>query len=273
MPERPQGHASGSHVWLEAALRRLGEQVDVPPQPGYAGQVRLRLETRPQRRTRTDPTRRPRSLRPLTVALALVVALAVVLGVPRTRHAVADLLGISGVQVHQLPTTGPSPRTTLDDALDLGDPATLAEARGTVSFPVALPTTEGLEAPDAIYVRRGPGLQAVNLVFRPRPGFPAGSDSHVGLMLSEYAGTATPYFDKYVDERVPLSHVFVAGRWPGLYFPGQQQVFVRDPGGDVHSEEPRLSGPSLVWVRGAVTYRLEADISRARALAIAASLR
>ncbi|MEP6525879.1 MAG: hypothetical protein ABJA86_01845 [Nocardioidaceae bacterium] len=274
MPEQPEDQTTRRQPDLEAALRRLGEQVDAPPQPEYAPIIRQQLEQsgRPSR-TPFGPARRLRLVRPLAAAVALLVVLAVILGVPATRQAVADLFGISGVRVRPLPTTGPSPRTTIDASLDLGDPVTLAEARRRVSFPVALPSTASLGAPDAVYVRDSPGLEAVNLVYRPRAGFPGGFDGHVGLLLSEYAGAAKPYFVKYIDQHIPLSQVIVAGRWPGLYFPGAQEVYVRDPGGLIHSERPRLSAPSLVWERGSVTYRLEADISRARALAIAASLR
>jgi hypothetical protein len=270
VPEQPEDQTRRERPDLEAALRRLGEQVEVPPQPQYATLVRQQLDANARpRRTWLSPLR---SLRPVAVALALLVVLAVILGVPATRQAVADLFGISGVSVRPLPTTGPSPRTTLDASLDLGDPVTLAKAQDRVSFTVSVPSTSGLATPDAVYVRSGPGLEAVNLVYRPRAGFPGGFDGHVGLLLSEYGGAAKPYFVKYVDEHVPLSRIIVAGRWPGLYFPGTQEVYVRDQSGLVHTEQPRLSAPSLVWERGAVTYRLEANISRARALAIAASL-
>jgi hypothetical protein len=63
--------------------------------------------------------------------------------VPASRHAVADLFGIAGVEVHPLPSTGPSPRTTLDPSVDLGEPVTLAEARARVSFTIAVPTAAG----------------------------------------------------------------------------------------------------------------------------------
>jgi hypothetical protein len=92
------------------------------------------------------------------------------------------------------------------------------------------------------------------------------------MVLSEYAGTATPYFEKYVGQGRPPTTVTVAGRWPGLYFAGPQEVLVRDTTGMVHDEHPRLSAPTLVWVQGAVTYRLEANISEKRALAVATSL-
>jgi hypothetical protein len=273
VPEQPEDQTRRSQPDLEAALRRLGEQVDAPPKPEYAPLIRQKLaETGRPPRAAVGPLGRVRLRRALAPAIAALAVLAVVLGVPASRQAVADLFGISGVRVHPLPTNGPSPRTTIDASLDLGDPVTLAEAQDRVSFTVSVPSASGLGTPDAVYVRSGPGLQAVNLVYRPRPGFPAAFDTHVGLLISEYAGSAKPYFVKYIDQDIPLSKVIVAGRWPGLYFPGAQEVYVRDPNGSIHSEQPRLSAPSLVWERGAITYRLEANISRVRALAIAASL-
>lgn len=214
-----------------------------------------------------------RSLHPLAAAaVVVVVVVSVIVAVPASRRAVADLFGIAGVEVHPLASAAPTPRATLDPGLELGEPGTLAEVRRLVSFPIAVPSAPGLGAPDAAYVRRGPGLETVTLVYRPRAGFPAARDGGVGLLLSEYAGTATPYFDKYVDEPSAPTRVTVAGRWPGLYFPGPHQLLVRDPGGKVVSEAPRLSAPSLVWVRGLVTYRLEASIDQERALGVAASL-
>jgi hypothetical protein len=92
-------------------------------------------------------------------------------------------------------------------------------------------------------------------------------------LLSEYAGSAEPYFDKYVDERRPPHRVTVGGQWPGLRFPGRQQLLILDPEGTVHAEHARVSAPSLVWERDGVTYRLEAGLHQERALAIAGSVR
>jgi hypothetical protein len=273
VPER-EDEMSGGRADLEAALHRLGGQVDVPPQPSYAHLVRQRLDPEPVAASTRDgrKLRLPTSSPLAAGAVVLFVALAAVLAVPASRHAVADLFGFAGVDVHPLPSAGPSPRTSLDPSVDLGEPVTLAGARASVSFTVAVPTAAGLGEPDTVYLRRGPGMESVALVYGPRDGFPAGVDSHVGLVLSEYAGTATPYFDKYVDEQLPPTQVTVAGRWPGLYFAGPQEVLVRDATGVVHDEHPRLSAPTLVWVQGAVTYRLEANISEQGALAVAASL-
>lgn len=254
----------GDRAALEAALRRLGEDVAVPERPAYASLVRGRLEDRPG----VDHSVRRRVLAAVAV---LLVALCVVLVIPASRQAVAELFGIRGVAVHPRATPAPTPRATVDPALDFGDSVTLAEARRRITFRVAVPPALG--SPDAVYVRRGPGLESVTLVYRPRAGLPAALDSRYGLILTEFAGTATPYFDKFVDMGVGVTRVTVAGRWPGLSFAGPQEVLIRAPNGEVIDEQPRSSAPTLVWVQGNVTFRLEAAVSRAQALDLAASVR
>ena len=103
-------------------------------------------------------------------------------------------------------------------------------------------------------------MESVSVVYRPTVGFPAAVDTTVGLLVSQYAGTATPYFDKLIDAGEPVTQVTVDGRWPGLYFTSPHQILVRGPDGVVHEDRPRLAGPTLVWVRDGVTYRLEAAV-------------
>lgn len=261
---------------LEAAFRRLSQQLEVPAPPDYATRVRERLEsdsvmTRPtERRRRLGLTRPLRRLAAATIVA--ILAIAAVLSVPATRDAVADLFGFAGVSVRTAPGPAPSPRTTVDAALDLGEAVTLDEARGRLSFPVSLPSAPGLAAPDAIYVTDGPGLESVSVVYRPNAGLPATADTQVGLLLSEYAGTAAPYFDKLIDAGEPVTQVTVGDGWPGLYFTSPHQILVRGPDGLVHEDRPRLAAPTLVWVREGVTYRLEAALDLEQALAVAASI-
>jgi hypothetical protein len=174
--------------------------------------------------------------------------------------------------VRSQPTAAPTPRTTLD-ALDLGEPVTLDQARQRVSFPVSVPSVPELGTPDSVYVRDERGLESVSLVYRPSAGFPATADSQVGVLVSEYSGTATPYFEKLIEEGAPLTRVIVAGRWPGLYFPTPHEVLVRSTDGVVHEDRPRLSAPTLVWVEGGVTYRLEAAVDLQQALALASAFK
>ena len=261
---------------LEADFGRLARQLDVPRPPDYASRVRERLASRPaaghaaagRRLFGLDSPWR----RVATATIVVVLAVAVVLSVPATRDAVADLFGFSGVRVRTAPTTAASPRTTVEAHADLGEPVTLDEARRQVSFPVSAPTVAGLGSPAAVYVRRGPGLEAVSLVYRPNADFPAADDPTVGLLVSEYSGTAEPFFEKVINEGAPVTQVTVDGRWPGLYFPSPHQLLVRAPDGLVHEARPRLAAPTLVWVRDDVTYRLEADVELEQALEVAASI-
>ncbi|MEP6665679.1 MAG: hypothetical protein ABJA81_04440 [Nocardioidaceae bacterium] len=274
MPEPRDDRIDVEHPDIDGALHRLSEQVDVPPRPDYASMVRHRIDSLPH--GARGPQRRAHrlvSLHPLAAAgVILLAVMAVTVAVPAGREAIANLLEISGVRVRTLPPATSAPRTTLDPQLDLGEPVTLAEAQRRISFTITLPSDKALGAPDSVYVHSGTGVESVTLLYQPRPGLPEILDSGVGLLLSEYAGSAAPYFDKYIDERRPPTRVTVAGRWLGLHFSGPQQVLIRDSAGVVHDEHPRVSAPTLVWVRGAVTYRLEADIDQKRALAIAATI-
>jgi len=260
---------------LEALLRQLGRSLDVPAAPDYATRVRERLTAASPTIQPVVPDRRTSSLgwlRPVAMAaVILVLAVAVVLSVPATREAVAEMFGFSGVRVRTLPTAAPSPRTTLDADLDLGEPVTLDQARRQVSFPVSVPSVPELGAPDAVYVRDERGLESVSLVYGRSAGFPATVDSQVGVLVSESSGTAMPYFEKLIEAGAPMTQVTVAGRWPGLYFPTPHEVLVRSPDGVVHEDRPRLSAPTLVWVQAGVTYRLEAAVDLQQALAVASA--
>ena len=262
---------------LEAEFRRLAHQLDVPPPPDYVTRVQERLEsdsstTRPTGWSRPFGSTRPAARRLATAAMVLILTTVAVLSVPATRDAVADLFGFAGVNVRTVPSAAPSPRPTVDAALELGEPVTLDEANQQVSFPVALPRVPGLGEPDAIYVRDERGLESVSVVYRPTVGFPAAVDTEVGLLVSQFAGTATPYFDKLIEAGEPVTQVTVDGRWPGLYFASPHQILVRGPDGVVHEDQPRLAAPTLVWVRDGVTYRLEAAVDLNSALAVAASM-
>jgi hypothetical protein len=141
-----------------------------------------------------------------------------------------------------------------------------------MAFEIALPSAPALAQPDRVYISTGRGLESVTLVYRPRPGLPEVLNSDVGLIVSEYAGEAAPYFDKYVDQQHPPTPVTVDGVWPGLHFARGQDVLIHGPGTTVYSENARTSAPALVWQEGDLTYRLEANIDTRRALQVAAAL-
>jgi hypothetical protein len=45
------------------------------------------------------------------------------------------------------------------------------------------------------------------------------------------------------------------------------------PSGDIQTDQPRLSGPSMLWERGGITYRLESALGEADAQRLADTVR
>lgn len=219
---------------LDVALTELGRQIEFPPTPDLASQLRDRLE-RPRRWGRAA-----------VVALAvLVVAVGAVLAVPPARTAILDWLGlrhVSIVRVDELPPTSPVGR------LDLGRRVTLEEA--------PLWTLVPDDEPDRVYVDDG----TVNLLW--------GTPDHVRLLLTEFRGEA--FIEKLIEPDVDVEPVRVNGR-AGAWLEQPHVVMFKDPRGRIRDSEGRLAGKTLLWEHGEVTLRLEGDLSKAEALRIARS--
>jgi hypothetical protein len=209
-------------------------------------------------------------------ALALLLlATGIVVATPSAREAVARRLGLLGVDIH---LGGPAPTVTsagrrapanLD--LGLGRRVTLEQARAAVGFRLLLPTARGFERPDAAYLTDDIPGGRVDLVWRPRPGLPASPFTDAGLLLTELQGK--PFAGKFVKSATQLEEVTVAGEL-GYWLSGEPHGFVyQDRGGSVRSESARLAGATLLWTHGALTLRLEGQISKQEALRIAASMR
>jgi hypothetical protein len=231
---------------LERELRSVG--VEWPPTPDLAGSLEPRLWAQPgARRT---------WLRPLAVALAalVVAAGAVLVASPGARSAVLRFFHIRGATVTRVDELPPLRAGT---GLGLGRPVPLAEARAAVSFPLRLP--EG-SPPATVLLDRGIGHGAVSLVWCcPR------------LVLTELRGEALPFVEKLAGPGTRIEPLSVGGS-PGVWVAGHDHaVIFRDEQGRI-VELPRLARNVLLWEAGGVTFRLEGNVTRERALAIAASL-
>ena len=272
---------------LEGALADLAAAIEFPSTPDLAGAVATRLAEAPargptparaRRRDRLVGLGRRTGWRRLAVVglAAVLLAAAVLVASPGTREAVARRLGLRGVGVElggpPPPTVTTRPGQRLD--LGLGQRVTLEEARRRVGFPVLVPSAAGFRQPAAVYVNDAvPVGGRVDLVYRARPGLPASPFTDVGLLVTEFRGQPTPDFIKKVARAGLVEEVTVDGQ-PGYWFSGEPHFFTYlDATGQVRDEQTRLAGNTLIWQRGDLTLRIEGEISRQEALALARSMR
>jgi hypothetical protein len=174
----------------------------------------------------------------LVPALAAVLALAVALAVPPARSAILRFFHLRGAEVALVDRLPAVPRAPVS----LGTPTTLAE----LPFRPLLP--DGRK-PRAVYLADG----GVWLRYR-------------GLLLFEFPSGSASFLKKVAAGDGKVEYVDVGGE-PGIWIgAGTHVVYL--PGGSA-----RLAGRTLLWQRGPLTLRLEADLSKARAIALALSVR
>ena len=232
---------------LELRLTSLAEAVEYPTTPDLATAVERSLGRRPAAR----PSRRR------VLAVALAAALAVAAGVlafsPGARSAFLELFRLQGATVTRVESL---PEVELI-AFDLGERVDREEAERRVGFELF-----DLGEPDAIYVRDG---RVASLVYGPleRPR----------LVLSQLDGAVWDGFHKKAaGPGTTIEDVRVDGE-RGLFVSGEEH-YVMFVGGDgrVTDERTALAGNTLLWNRGPLLLRLEADVSRDEALELAESI-
>jgi hypothetical protein len=243
---------------LERELRALGGELDFQREPDLVSAVRRRIAGTPPRRA--FAFRRP------AVALAFaaaVVAIAAAFAVPPARTAILDVLGIGGEEVELVERL---PERPVRGRLVLGDRVSLAEASRRVDFPVRVPTVEGFESPDAVYVS---GAVPGGVVF-----FLYGSEAQPRALYSQFETGRFPFVEKTVERgRTVLREVDVDGR-RGVWIEGAPHYFTfENERGQIQPGTLRLATNTLVWERGGVTLRLEGELSLAEALRVARSVR
>jgi len=252
---------------LERELRLLGEQAAWPETPDLAPSVMSRLSTaRSPRRAVGHP------LRPLALAgLALLVfSGAVMAASPSARDAVLELFGLNGATVERrerLP--GDLPR---GGRPFLGTRASLAGAQRAVSFRLLVPRALG--RPDRVHLRRDVPGGEVTLAFGSRPGLPASGPSALGALVSELRGDLSPdLIAKIGQAKTEVRRLRVDGE-AALWIRGAPHlVQFRDASGEVVESESRLAGNVLLFERGRLLVRIEADVSLGRAVELGRSLR
>ena len=89
------------------------------------------------------------------------------------------------------------------------------------------------------------------------------------LLLTEFRGEA--YIQKLIGPDAKVETVDVGD--DGAWLEQPHVLAYRDRNGRFREDTARLAGKTLLWQQGAVTLRLEGDVSKEKALQIARSAR
>lgn len=223
---------------LDQRLREIADEMRVDLPESLVTDVLERLGERPARRWR----------RWLTGLLAGVVGVGVVAS--PAGAGLREWFGFHGVAVEERqPAVSPSPTVPIESP-----GRSVTEAASLVGFEVRAPRTLG--APD------GTAVSADRRVVSPTWG-----SGPTAIRVDQFRGSVDPLVWKTARDAV---RVDVLGA-DALWFPSAHQVaMVADDGTDLVLPS-RPSAPTLVWTRGEVTLRLEGDLTRSRAIALAES--
>ncbi len=215
---------------LPVELRALGHALVVaPPADDLSERVLARVAEHPASRRRRRPALRRRRRLVAVIVAAVLVALVLT---PPVRAAVLHWLRLGGV----IATTSPSavdPSTT-PDPVPGGRTVTLTQARSLVDFPLGVPA--GLGNPDRVTVSADGRVAGMDWTVDGRP-----------VHLDQFDGELSWIFLKRTRE--PFEVTAVSGR-DAIWFGTAHEIAYVDADGREHTEDARISGPTLVWERG-----------------------
>jgi hypothetical protein len=261
----------GTDDRLAEELRALAQGLEMPETPDLVSPVRAALEMEGPpavaRRWRV-PGFRPVRLSVAFAMLALVAAAGIV---------AATVLVLGGLRiafVDHLPSVPPetAPSGPLGSNLGLGTQIDLSAAKARVQFKVFIPTTTALAKPDDVYYSNVLAGGQVSLVYGPADGRPPATDSGVAVLITEFPGSMEEDLaQKSVGPGTTVEILTVNG---GLAFwiEGRPHVIAyRDPTGNRVPDFMRLVHNALAWEQDGTVLRIEGDLTREQAIAIAGS--
>lgn len=262
---------------LARELADLGAHVAFPAFADLRPAVARRIAA-PRRRSVWSLLASPRyGLAPVLVTCALLLV-AILASLPGARSAAEEILRLRGIEIFRGPvlTATPTPMTSSPASLlGLGERVSLEEAQRRADFTVRLPTDPLLGTPDEVYVQTRGTVTEVSLVYLSRAGVPTSPQAGVAALVSEIgnARAVSALFGKVIGPEARVAPIVVNGG-SGFWIEGQpHDFFYRSADGSVVDEHLRLAGNTLLWERGTVLFRIEAQVDEATALRIAASFR
>ncbi|WP_152361537.1 hypothetical protein [Microlunatus speluncae] len=249
---------------LEAELRALGRTLTVDPVPDdLAMRVLARLPVR-----RPHPARRflrrlvlDAKARRRLVAVIIAALIAGLLLASPVRAAVIEWLRVGGIVFQSAPAPGGTVRPVSPGGPVMIEVATVDQARTMIDFPIGLPTDLGPPTRVAVSADR----RLVELEFATAAG---------PVLLSQFDGSLIMFVKRNWDR---LIRVEVDGNL-AVWLPDPHTISYVDPDGVEHTDEARLSGPTLAYEAypagpgRPVTVRLEGSFNQDRAIALAESL-
>jgi hypothetical protein len=191
------------------------------------------------------------------VLVVVAAFLAVLIATPQGRAAIINVFRFAGVELRQGPGPVRSPGSTA--SLPGERRTSLERARRQVSFPILVPTVLGRPGDVAV----SDGGRVVSLIYRRAP--------YGQLRIDEFAGHLDQvYFEKIV-HLANVTEVRVDGA-KGLWIKGPQVlVYITRDGVTAVASTRLTTGNTLIWGTRQVALRLEGNVSRTAALAIASS--
>jgi hypothetical protein len=203
--------------------------------------------------------RRPRRRVASGVRLAILVASALLL-LATAAAATRWVIDLGGITIEPPATTSPSVSRPPLTGPAFGEPMRLAEAETAAGFDAIVPSKLG--KPDRVWLTSGdePDSVAIAMAWFPRPGLPRIPGTPYGASLIEVRGAsdlvAKRVEVRFVELAAPDTYWIHAEHEVELLTGDETQVFV-------------VTGNVLVWQDGVLALRLETDLSKADALAIA----
>jgi hypothetical protein len=250
-----------------ATLARLSDALQIePPGPDLATHVQALIGTLPVPARTSDvrlgvvriPDRLRRHWRAVTaIAVALLLG---ALAVSPAGARIAEWLGIGAVQIvpESAPTTAPADPASADGFL----PFTIDQARARAAFPLVVPAELG--PPDRVLI--GPGDAVVSMVWADGdPAAPSGGPVRLDQMSGQPDFAVIKKYARDVEfTQLDGEDAF----WLRVPHP----LVYLDPTGAEHTEPSRVADPTLIWLDGPRTLRLEGVGTKERALQIAGSV-